>query len=735
MERVPLNTLETDEMMDSAMESMEKAQFIVDSRSTYAETSPSSATATAGFAIPEGAEVQNVGSGRVFTSKGGNPIFGQDGASSMTDAEAGERIRRVLSGPYQKMMELFGGPLVINDAVAKDKTTRETKRPGSKHFDGIALDIDISRMSDEEKQRVLDAALQSGFRGIGLGEGVLHVDMRGTHTPWEYGNSDYGGIPIDKAKALVRNYEGGPVTPDDLMREGENDPYPNMTRAQKQEALADAQSFFNDMMKRQSEARSQQMNSEINQLKFAVQEGTASFTQLNDLRERYPEMDFETYNGLRKQIVDRNEEDVTLGRFANKIAGDAPINPNDAEVKDGYEIFSARQAVPSLDEQDADFVQQTLTPVIEKMGSVEKGVREQLATMARSSNPERMQFAFDTLRSIESASPKAWANLPEELKSDTRYYADMRRDYTQDELSDLMRARKTPGSDQAVQTLDDEVKEIQKDAPEFFRAAEVKSNLGLDEDTEVSDPIANQEIERQFMNRFRAEYRKYRDKDKAQQAAIDLMQDQWGTSRATGRPVLMQYPPEKFAPAFRGSHDYIREQLPEDLGPEVKKLFRKPNGDLPQENAEEVIANNGVTLTLVSDRQTQVDLSKGENPSYAVVAKTSEGIHNNLGQRYVPDVTEEMQNNLVETQARKNRDFRLSTQLDNLDMEIRNLRDDINRVRGTSGAKTEMEEVLSDLEAEREETKRELLELRQEDQGEETGRGPSFNPFTGEGPE
>lgn len=118
-----------------------------------------------------------------------------DGASDMVKPDAVKRMSETLSGPYKKMVELFGSEVTINDAIAKKGTTREKDTKGSRHFHGDALDLSIKGMSDEQKQALVKAAKEAGFTGFGFGENILHVD-RGAKRGWSYQNKLFGGVPV-----------------------------------------------------------------------------------------------------------------------------------------------------------------------------------------------------------------------------------------------------------------------------------------------------------------------------------------------------------------------------------------------------------------------------------------------------------------------------------------------------------------------------------------------------------
>lgn len=132
-----------------------------------------------------------------------NPLFSLNGThSTMTKPEAGTNMSRLLAGPYARMQEYYGGPVMINDAIAKRGTSRESSTQGSQHFLGLALDLNIVGLTNEQKNRLFYAARRAGFTGFGFGERTLHVDL-GPSRAWSYGPT-YAGQPVNIYQSLAR---------------------------------------------------------------------------------------------------------------------------------------------------------------------------------------------------------------------------------------------------------------------------------------------------------------------------------------------------------------------------------------------------------------------------------------------------------------------------------------------------------------------------------------------------
>lgn len=105
---------------------------------------------------------------------------------------------------------------------ARNKKAKGAKK--SQHIHGNALDLDISGYTDDQKKFLLNAALKSGARGVGIypSGNSLHVDTRSAPGFWgtvpgaQYAGADYRTAPAwaqDDLKALFGGGKNYPQQP------------------------------------------------------------------------------------------------------------------------------------------------------------------------------------------------------------------------------------------------------------------------------------------------------------------------------------------------------------------------------------------------------------------------------------------------------------------------------------------------------------------------------------------
>lgn len=147
-----------------------------------------------------------------------NPLIGSlDGASRLTNPDASVTMDEMLRGPFMVLQRRLGRTLVIRDAIARAGTSREEETPGSQHFQGAALDIDITNMNYQERLMLVQEAMQLGFRGFGFANGTMHIDMRPTEGPevWTYSGHEAGWNNLNETqlRALANGMARGSWSP------------------------------------------------------------------------------------------------------------------------------------------------------------------------------------------------------------------------------------------------------------------------------------------------------------------------------------------------------------------------------------------------------------------------------------------------------------------------------------------------------------------------------------------
>jgi hypothetical protein len=123
-----------------------------------------------------------------------------------SDAEL-ERLKR-LALALEKLRAELRVPISITSGFRNFATNKAVGgATKSRHLVGDAADISIG---NHDRRKLLQAAINAGFRGIGLGKTFLHVDLRPAKTVWPYQNGStplwvpaLGRDPVATAKRML----------------------------------------------------------------------------------------------------------------------------------------------------------------------------------------------------------------------------------------------------------------------------------------------------------------------------------------------------------------------------------------------------------------------------------------------------------------------------------------------------------------------------------------------------
>lgn len=107
----------------------------------------------------------------------------------------------------QAMRNDLGQALIINSGHRSEQHNRNVN--GARYSQHRKWAVDIST-NGHDRKKLVQAAVNAGFRGIGLGKTFLHLDPRPTKTVWPYqgGANAYwtsalGRDPVGAAKRML----------------------------------------------------------------------------------------------------------------------------------------------------------------------------------------------------------------------------------------------------------------------------------------------------------------------------------------------------------------------------------------------------------------------------------------------------------------------------------------------------------------------------------------------------
>lgn len=112
-------------------------------------------------------------------------------------------IKPSVRGLYDRLSKAgIDGLEVVSGYRDPARNARVGGASGSRHIEGDALDFNIEKLSDAQRQKLIDEAVAGGARGIGIYPGgrSVHIDMRETPTAWGANpDAPYSGVADPKA--------------------------------------------------------------------------------------------------------------------------------------------------------------------------------------------------------------------------------------------------------------------------------------------------------------------------------------------------------------------------------------------------------------------------------------------------------------------------------------------------------------------------------------------------------
>ncbi len=105
----------------------------------------------------------------------------------------------------RKKAGLLKRPLRIKRAY---NSPEENRRRGgvekSQHVNGLAIDIDVTRLTETERQLLIKELINHGFKGIGVGPTTIHADHETNKKRGQTHSED--GLYFKRTKRLFRPF-------------------------------------------------------------------------------------------------------------------------------------------------------------------------------------------------------------------------------------------------------------------------------------------------------------------------------------------------------------------------------------------------------------------------------------------------------------------------------------------------------------------------------------------------
>jgi hypothetical protein len=309
-----------------------------------------------------------------------------------------------------------------------------------------------------------------------------------------------------------------------------------------------------------------------------------------------------------------------------------------------------------------------LPPDVYQATLAQKPVANAITGMMGSKDPVRMSAAMQ-------AADKLWRNSPTDAEAalgsaamtKLQAWQALQGNFTPPEIAERLNASDDPSTLKAREAAKDQAETETKSLTPADMAYKLGTGFPLvGRFTGATPNVPFDSIKGgELVNDYRATYAALRsygvDADKASDLAVQRLQSTWGVSQAAGNQV-MKNPPERFYPAIDGSRDWITQDLngwiSKRVGPQISQVG-------PEEVPTFSSDRNWTISGLISDGQTQAEISAHRPPSYQVAIQKADGTLQILDGRVAFDPSDHVaQYGAKLEQRRQTADFLRTAQTD-----------------------------------------------------------------------
>lgn len=149
-------------------------------------------------------------------------------------------VQPVVINRFRMLQSAFGASVpIVSGFRDPERNARAGGAKFSQHMHGNALDLDVTGMAQADRVRLIRAAHQAGFTGIGVYDNSIHVDV-GPRRAW--GPDHHSGSVPDWAKQAVAEAPSAAATSTDYSGVD-----PTVVEDMRAEVTRDAKASFDDM--------------------------------------------------------------------------------------------------------------------------------------------------------------------------------------------------------------------------------------------------------------------------------------------------------------------------------------------------------------------------------------------------------------------------------------------------------------------------------------------------------
>ncbi|QND67636.1 transglycosylase SLT domain-containing protein [Mesorhizobium loti] len=470
-------------------------------------------------------------------------------------------VNSVVMSRFKQVQNAFGASVpIVSGFRDPERNARAGGARKSEHMHGNALDLDVSKLSHEERVRLIQTASSLGFTGIGVYANSLHLDI-GSRRAW--GASHHSDSVPTWARGAIDAHMAGKSVP--LGQRGGagfkvDSRFADMDYVSRDTIAKSAQKDIQTeatatriQQQAQYKAYDDAMGLNIETGKIVSEDQILSDAVLDD-------------GDITKQLKafrSKQKEDGGVGALVSAILAGSPaasINSFDGDQKSlGNKAYDAMIKVTPEEQQPV-----VTQGFVKATGYIPDTLQAQVRQGAASKDPAVFSAAMSQADALQTVAPVSFGAV--EGAADIRDKLAAFRHFVND------RGMSGDEASQRILAMDDPAQKVNRDVLKPGLDKFTKT-LSVADVTNAFDPgILSAEPGAGIMpvqtSALMAEYKEIAeekfydtggDEGAAKAQALAELKTRWNVSAISGAPNLMRLPPELSYPPIDGKYDYLRE--------------------------------------------------------------------------------------------------------------------------------------------------------------------------------
>ncbi|MER9410303.1 transglycosylase SLT domain-containing protein [Mesorhizobium sp. M0589] len=521
-------------------------------------------------------------------------------------------VNSVVLSRFKQVQNAFGASVpIVSGFRDPERNARAGGARKSEHMHGNALDLDVRKLSPDERVRLIQTASSLGFTGIGVYANSLHLDI-GSRRAW--GASHHSdSVPMWARDAIAAHMAGKSVP---LGQRGGagfkvDSRFADMDYVSRDTIAKGAQKDIQTeatatriQQQAQYKAYDDAMGLNIETGKIVSEDQILSDPMLDD-------------GDITKQLKafrSKQKEDGGVGALVSAILAGSPaasINSFDGDQKSlGNKAYDAMIKVTPEEQQPV-----VTQGFVKATGYIPDTLQAQVRQGAASKDPAVFAAAMSQADALQTVAPVSFGAV--EGAADIRDKLAAFRHFVND------RGMSGEEASQRILAMDDPAKkvnrEILKPGLDKFTKTLTVADVTSEFDPGILSPEPGAGIMPLQTSALMAEYKEIAeekfydsggDEGAAKAQALAELKTRWNVSNISGAPNLMRLPPELHYPPIDGKYDYLRTDAMKTAETYVAGL----HDGRKVEN-----------VAIIPDATTRADIERKRPPRYRLFYQYSEG--------------------------------------------------------------------------------------------------------------